>query len=69
MVVVDVMLCVVNVVLDVDIVVIYGCCDGVIYGEILVALSVWAGCDGGSSVMILLCEMMRMLWLLLLMLW
>ena len=35
----NVMFCVVHVVLDIDIVVICGCCDGVIYGEILVALS------------------------------
>ena len=40
----NVMFCVVHVVLDVDIVVICVCCDGVIHGEILVALSVLAGC-------------------------
>ena len=40
----DVVCVVFNVVLRVVIVVICVCCDGVIHGEILVALSVLAGC-------------------------
>ena len=49
---VDVIMCVGNVVLMVVIVVICVCCDGVNHGEILVALSVLAGCNGGSCVVI-----------------
>ena len=65
----DVVFCVVYDVLMVVMVVICCCCDGVIYGEILVALSVLAGCYGGSCVVILLCDMVRRLWVMLLMLW
>ena len=48
----DVVFCVVYVVLMVVMVVICCCCDGVSHGEILVALSVLAGCNGGSCVVI-----------------
>ena len=48
----NVVSCVANVVLDVVMVVICVCCDGVNHGEILVALSVLAGCYGGSCVVI-----------------
>ena len=48
----DVVSCVGYVALDVVMVVICVGCDGVIYGEILVALSELAGCYGGSCMVI-----------------
>ena len=49
----NVVSCVANVVLDVVIVVICGCCDGVVHGEPLVILVMLAGCNCGSCVVIL----------------
>ena len=65
----DVVSCVVNVDLEVVMVVICCCCDGVSHGEILVALGVLAGCLCIVMPWLLLCDMVRMLWLMLLMLW
>ena len=65
----DVVSCVVKVVIDVVIVVICVCCDGGIHGEVLVILVLVAGCTLYCGALVVLCVMVRRLWLMLLMLW
>ena len=65
----DVVFGVVNVVLDVVIVVICRCCDGVVHGELLVDLIMLAGCPCVVVALVVVVVMVKVLWLMLLMLW
>ena len=58
-----------HVVLDVVIVVICCCCDSFEHGEVRVILVVVVGCPCDDVALIVVCVMVRRLWVMLLMLW